>query len=206
MARAVFPGYLKLTFGCMTAGKTDYACKTATLYADLEGLSVLYVNTILDERETVGGENSKFTSHSSSNKYLSEKVATARVKCLRDLKDYISYDVIVIDEGQFFPDLIDVVMEMVEGYHKHVEVVGLDGDFQRRPFGKILELIPKADDVIKLNARCGQCVKQGLSSHDLSSLRKPAPFSKKISGSDDLIEIGGGEKYIAVCRYHYLNS
>lgn len=198
-------GYLSLTFGCVTSGKTRFACGIATQYADL-GASVLYVNTHLDNRKTDGGQDNKFTSHSSSNRYLTDKVATIRVSSLKDFSDYRLYDVIVIDEGQFYSDLVEVVMELVDGLGKHVEVVGLDGDFQRRPFGRIAELIPKADTVRKLNARCSLCVTTGLSFNDVSCLHKQAPFSKKISGGDDQIDIGGSDKYIAVCRYHYLNE
>ena len=36
-------------------------------------------------------------------------------------------------------------------------VSALDGDFMRRPFGKIHELIPLADEVLKLTAICKDC-------------------------------------------------
>lgn len=38
-------------------------------------------------------------------------------------------------------------------------VAALDGTFQRKPFGKILELVPLAESVVKLSAVCLYCSK-----------------------------------------------
>jgi thymidine kinase len=99
------------------------------------------------------------------------------------------YDCIGIDEAQFFPDLISFCSRMAtEG--KIVIVAALDGTFQRKPFGKVLELVPLAESIIKLNAVCMIC-------------SKDAPFTKRI-GSETAIEIiGGSDKYFAVCRKCY---
>lgn len=53
------------------------------------------------------------------------------------------YDVIGIDEGQFYPDLIEMVDEFLSK-GKVVVVSALDGDFRRKPFGRVLELVPMA--------------------------------------------------------------
>ena len=50
--------------------------------------------------------------------------------------------VILINEGQFFPDLVQFVSLMVDVHKKKVIVCGLDSDFQRNKFGVILDLIP----------------------------------------------------------------
>ena len=105
------------------------------------------------------------------------------------------YDSFFIDEGQFFIDLYDFVNTLVETYHKHVVVSGLDGDHNRNVFGQIIKLIPICDTVDKLQAYCKKC-----------NNGTPAPFSKKLlnrTGSENVIDIGGNDKYIPVCRYHY---
>ena len=57
---------------------------------------------------------------------------------------------ILINEGQFFPDLFEIVLEMVEKEHKEVYICGLDGDFKRNTFGELLKLIPNNSDIDNL--------------------------------------------------------
>jgi thymidine kinase len=104
------------------------------------------------------------------------------------------YDSIFIDEGQFFPDLYSFVSDLVDNYRKHVIVSGLDGDSNRNTFGELIKLIPICDTVDKLHAYCNKC-----------NNGRIAPFTKKIKEDTVLIDIGGINKYIPVCRYHYLN-
>lgn len=96
------------------------------------------------------------------------------------------FDVIGIDEGQFFPDIVPFCEDMANG-GKVVIVAALDGTFQRKGFGSILELVPLAESVTKLTAVCMMCYADG-------------SFSKRI-GSETAVEvIGGADKYVAVCR------
>ena len=70
---------------------------------------------------------------------------------------------------------------------KTVVVAALDGTFQRQPFGRTLDLIPLAEDILKLSAVCVYC------GHD-------AAFSKRVSSEKEVEVIGGADKYVAVCR------
>lgn len=96
-----------------------------------------------------------------------------------------------IDEGQFFPDLIDFC-ESFANSGKIVVVAALDGTYQRKAFGEIMNLVPLAENVIKLNAICMRCFKN-------------ASFTKRISDEKAVEIIGGTDKYMSVCRqcYHY---
>merc|ERR1711959_191235 len=90
------------------------------------------------------------------------------------VQDHDNYDVIGIDEGQFFPDLIEFCDEMANK-GKTIVIAALDGDFQRKPFGRVLELVPKAESVQKLNAVCQLCYAD-------------APFTKRTT-SDTAVEV-----------------
>jgi len=111
---------------------------------------------------------------------------------LEDLtKQAEDFDVIGIDEGQFFPDI--GWAEKMANRGKVVLIAALDGTFQRKPFPTILELIPLAENVTKLNAVCMNCFGE-------------AAFSKRTSEEDSLEVIGGADKYMAVCRDCYHSS
>ena len=101
-------------------------------------------------------------------------------------------DVILINEGQFFPDLFECVIELVEKYNKKVYVSALDGDFKREKFGGILDLIPYCDQFTKLNSLCSQC-KNG----------RKALFSHRVTTESAQIVIGS-DNYIPLCRKCYL--
>lgn len=47
--------------------------------------------------------------------------------------------------------------EEMANLKKIVVVAALDGDYQRKGFGSILELVPLAENVMKLNAVCMHC-------------------------------------------------
>jgi len=101
-----------------------------------------------------------------------------------------SAEVILINEGQFFPDLYEVVVDMLN-HNKKVYVCGLDGDFERKKFGSILDLIPLCDKVVKLTSLCSSC-KDGT----------PAIFSMRLTEEKEQT-IVGSTNYIPVCRKCY---
>ena len=53
------------------------------------------------------------------------------------------FDVVAIDEGQFFTDIVEFCEELAD-FGVVVMVAALDGTFQRKPFGNILNLLPLA--------------------------------------------------------------
>jgi thymidine kinase len=102
-------------------------------------------------------------------------------------------DVILINEGQFFEDLYEVVVEMLK-QNKKIYICGLDGDFERKRFGQILDLIPLCDKVTKLTSLCSLC-KNGT----------PGIFSMRLTNETDQTVVGS-ENYIPVCRKCYSNK
>ena len=108
------------------------------------------------------------------------------IYALEDIKE------IYIDEAQFFPDLYDVVFDLVINYKKKVIISGLDGDFQMRPFAKsrMLELIPLASEIVKISARCYVC-------------GCPAWYSKRLINSDEQILVGTDKIYQPSCLIHH---
>ena len=70
-------------------------------------------------------------------------------------------------------------------------VAALDGTFQRKPFGSVLNLVPIAEKVTKLSAVCMLCCE------------RDASFTYRMSTETEVEVIGGSDKYVAVCRTCY---
>ena len=98
-------------------------------------------------------------------------------------------DVIGIDEGQFYPDLLPFC-ESQANAGKIVIVSALDGTFERKRFNSVDDIIPLCESVVKLNAVCTVC-------------GATAAFSKRIVDDTKLELVGGSDKYTAVCRKCY---
>ncbi|CAN1142093.1 Thymidine kinase [Linum perenne] len=106
---------------------------------------------------------------------------------------YNQLDVIGIDEAQFFDDLYDFCREAADQDGKTVIVAGLDGDYMRRSFGAVLDVIPLADSVTKLNAHCELCGKRAF-----FTLRKTDETKVEL--------IAGADVYMPVCRRHFVSG
>ena len=127
-----------------------------------------------------------------------EAIKVSRLADTDKLVKSTPYHVVIIDEGQFFPDLFDYVTNWVDTMDIHVVVGGLSADSERRPFGDMLRLIPHADEFQQLTALCSVC-RDGTS----------AQFSKFLGASakqENEVAVGGADKYIPVCRRHFLSS
>ena len=106
---------------------------------------------------------------------------------LNDSVKLVAADVIIINEGQFFEDLLPAINHMLQ-HNKKIYVGGLDGDFERKKFGQILDLIPLCDKVTKMTSLCGLC-KNGTA----------GIFSKRITLEKEQTVVGS-DNYIPVCR------
>lgn len=180
-------GELSVYHGCMFAGKTRLLIMKLSKKKDL-GFSTIYVTHSCDERD--------MTSHSTYFSHFPFELHRAPKLDLDLLK---KYDVIGIDEFQFFSrGDVNTVKVLVDLYKKIVYCVGLDSDFRREKFGYILDLLPFATKSRKIRAKCEWCRQE--------NKLIPACFTAKINGDLNCIkEIGAEDKYLPLCRWHYLN-
>ena len=186
---------LHLVMGPMFAGKTtNLINKVNELVQNGVPLNdILLVNHSRDTRYDIG----KICSHdglvidSYSMENLYQLDMTAPNDCFPN-KKYL-----FIDEGQFFTDLYDTVLNIMKLFKKEkrnlaIYVFGLDGDFQQKPFtngSRLLELIPYCNSITKLQSRCYIC-------------KSPAPFSKRLISSNLQILVGGTNIYQPSCFEH----
>ncbi|CAN1763157.1 Thymidine kinase [Linum perenne] len=138
------------------------------------------------------GRNVAMVKSSKDDRYAIDSVVShdgAKFPCwaLPDLTSFHS------KLGEFFEDLYDFCCKAADQDGKTVIVAGLDGDYLRRSFGSVLEVIPLADTVTKLTARCELCGKRAF-----FTLRKTEQTETEL--------IGGADVYMPVCRQHYING
>jgi len=154
-------------------------------------------------RYKIAGKNCLLIKYAKDDRYESaetmiithDKLSYRAVACLRlaDLDQYVNnFDVICIDEIQFYPDAALFCDEWANR-GKIVEACGLSGDFLRKPFDQISLLIPMSDDIQHVKAVCRET---GLD----------APFSKRISAEQEQEVIGGEDKYVAVSRIVFFDK
>uniref|UniRef100_A0A0K0EP09 Thymidine kinase n=1 Tax=Strongyloides stercoralis TaxID=6248 RepID=A0A0K0EP09_STRER len=169
-------GMIHMIIGPMFSGKTTELFRLANMHI-LANKKVVIVKYERDIRYDI-----QFASTHDEKKMK----AIAAIH-LKDVFDNIKeHDVIGIDEGQFFDDIV-CVAEKLASMGKLVIVAALDGDFQRRPFENIINLYPLAEKIKKINAVCRSC---GFF----------ASFTFRTTNSSDLEIIGGEDMYQAVCR------
>ena len=102
-----------------------------------------------------------------------------------------STQVYLINEGQFFPDIIEWTKKAISRpFNKKVYICGLDGDFERNTFGDWLSLIAYSDSVTKLRSICCDCRKAD------------AIFSYRLTSEKEQ-KVIGSSAYIPLCRHCY---
>lgn len=90
------------------------------------------------------------------------------------------YDVIGIDEAQFFdPHIVDVCNQLANQGIR-VIVAGLDLDFKGMPFGPMPNLLAIADEVSKVHAICVRCGALAYVSHRLVDVDKQVLLGEKL--------------------------
>jgi thymidine kinase len=176
-------GSLRLYLGCMYSGKTSELIREYRRWTNI-GKKVLFINYSKDNR--YGSDNFVYSHDLSKEK-------TIKTEFLQDIDTDIlhNYDVILINEGQFFTDIIEFCKLWCDDNNKNIVVCGLDGDYQRKPFSPINYLISMADDIVKLKAFCKKCNDGTL-----------ALFTHRLTNETEQVLIGSSN-YIPVCRKHY---
>lgn len=151
-------------------------------------------------RNTLGGKKCIMVKYANDDRYSKNEVVTHDGKSVEALickqlaeveNDVLNYDVICIDEVQFYNDG-DIYCDRWANYGKTIYACGLNGTFKRTEFPVISRLLPLVENIVFLKAVCKE------NGND-------AIYSKLdiAINSDEIEIIGGSEKYSAVDRKQY---
>jgi len=170
-------GWIEVICGSMFSGKTEELIRRIRRVK----LAKQKVKVFKPKRDTRYNKK-KIISHD-SNTIKSKSVSSSN----KIIKLSENFDVIGIDEVQFFDDGIVDVCNALANSGKRVIVAGLDMDYKGKPFGQMPNLLSIAEYVTKVHA---VCTKTG----------KMANYTNRIVDSDELILLGDTKKYEALSR------
>lgn len=181
-------GFLEIVLGSMYSGKTSRLIETyyKCLSCDIPCI-------VINHSDDTRYHNTQLSNH---NQIMIDCLQYNQLHdfILNKSNDFTAGTVVLINEAQFFPDLKESVLNMVEKLCFRVALYGLDGDYERKPFGDILNLIPYCNNVIKLQAYCFDC-KNG----------NKGIFSKRISNEKGQ-KVIGSTNYKPLCRKCFLKT
>lgn len=159
-------GRIEVVCGSMFSGKTEELIrriKRATFARQRVVIFKPQIDTRYSEEEVVSHDH---------NAVMSVPLSTSA-----EILDYLSshatstdgydFDVVGIDEAQFFGMDLVAVCNQLANNGVRVIIAGLDMDFQCTPFGPIPALCAVADEVTKVHAICVKCGALAYVSHRL---------------------------------------
>ena len=180
--------HLEVVLGPMFSGKSSYI-HTAIQRRRAIGVQSLVLKPTIDTRHFTVNET---VTHDGIRIPCRSVARLSDISCC----DLDNVKFIVVEEAQFFPDLVPWIKHMEQCCQdKSFLVIGLSGDSERRPFGQMLEILPLADSIVHMNALCMRC-RDGT----------PASFSHRLHRNRDQIAIGGANEYQTLCRRCYLDT
>ena len=198
-------GRLTVIAGPMFSGKSEELMRRVRR-ATIAGVDVLVVSHSLDTRSDI----STITSHTGVN---IPAVPLGDVASLAEAARQKDYDLIAIDEAQFFgQDLVPAVDELLrQGIDVIVE--GLCVTFDGQPFEPLPSFMAVAEDVLRLTAVCTVCGKDAVFHQRLEQTGSPIgsdsatgaqnPAATLAATTIDASHIGGLDTYVARCRQHF---
>jgi thymidine kinase len=170
-------GWIEVVCGSMFSGKTEELIrrlKRARIAKQSVQIFKPAVDIRYDEEDVV--------SHNAN------KVSSIPVQNASQILFYADeYEVVGIDEAQFFGNELVEVCSQLANKGIRVIIAGLDMDYLGKPFGPIPLLMATAEYVTKVNAICMRC-------------GNLATFSHRTIKNDKLVVLGETESYEPLCR------
>ncbi len=174
-------GWIEVVCGSMFSGKTEELLRRLTR-ARIARQKVEVFKPGIDKRY----DEEDVVSHDS------KKSSSIPVENAAQILFYAEdFEVVGIDEAQFFGDeLVSVCNELADN-GKRVIVAGLDMDYLGKPFGPIPQLLATAEYVTKVHAICMKC-------------GNLANYSHRTVKNDKLVVLGETDAYELLCRKCFL--
>jgi thymidine kinase len=170
-------GWIEVICGSMFSGKTEELIRRlnrARIAKQKVEIFKPEIDTRYDENDVVSHDAKAVSSTPIQN--------ASQILLYED-----DFEVVGIDEAQFFGDELVSTCNDLANHGKRVIVAGLDMDYKGNPFGPIPKLMAMAEEVTKVHAICIRCGDLALYSH-------------RTVKNDKLVMLGETEAYEPLCR------
>lgn len=187
---------LYFRYGAMGASKTANAIMVAYNYKE-RGLNPIMLKPRGENRD--GEKLIKSRIGLSWECSYIDEIIKSDVKATEEIIRALNIDCIVVDEVQFATvRQIEVMQSVVTECNIPVICYGLREDFLQQPFEAAKELCARADvlEEIKTVCWCGQGAKCNARIDQYGNVLR----------SGNQIELGGNDRYISLCRKHFLEG
>ena len=180
-----YVGWIKLIFGPMFSEKTSNLIAEVEKFKIAKNKKCIIIKHIIDNRYNEHIKNGGVMSHSLREYSLIPVITCDKLENI----NVAEYDVIGIDEGQFFQDIVDFCWTNVK-LGKNIIVAALNSDFNQQPWKNISQLMPYCRYIKRKHAVCMKC------DDDHASF---SILYNRVN-SDTNIVVGGKDKFISVCE------
>ncbi|NOY51667.1 MAG: thymidine kinase [Chlorobi bacterium] len=176
-------GWIEVVCGSMFSGKTEELIRRLKR-AKIAGQKVEIFKPAVDVRY----DEEDVVSHDKN------KVSSTPVQNASQILFYAEdFEVVGIDEAQFFSNELVDVCDQLANKGKRVIIAGLDMDYLGKPFGPIPLLMSTAEYVTKVHAICMRC-------------GNLASYSHRTIKDDKLVVLGETDSYEPLCRKCFVEA
>lgn len=184
---------LHFYYSAMNAGKSTILLQSSYNYQE-RGMDTLLLNPLIDTRCGLGKIGSRiglqaeafgFDGNYDLYKHIEKELAAnSNIKC------------ILVDEAQFLtkPQVLQLAY-VTDDFHVPVLAYGLRTDFMGEPFEGSKYLLALADILIEVKTIC-HCGRK-------ATMNLRVDGNGRALREGEQVEIGGNERYVAVCRKHF---
>jgi|UniRef100_UPI00404A9482 thymidine kinase len=179
-------------YSAMNAGKSTVLLQSSYNYHE-RGMRTLVFAPAVDKRAGLGRVKSRIGLEAPAEVLSETDNLFKRVKYQHELSKVAC---VLIDEAQFLtPEQVTQATDLADTLDIPVLCYGLRTDFQGKLFPGSAALLAVADDLIELKTIC-HCGRKAT-----MNLRIDAEGKGLREGAQ--VEIGGNERYVAMCRQHF---
>jgi len=176
-------GWVEVICGSMFSGKTEELIRRLKR-AKIAKQKVEIFKPVIDTRY----DDEDVVSHDANTIRSTPVQSSSQILLMAN-----DFDVVGIDEAQFFDNELASVCNMLANNGIRVIVAGLDMDYLGKPFGPIPELMAIAEYVTKVHAICPHC-------GDLAN------YSHRTVDQDGQVMLGETDVYEPLCRRHFVEK